>query len=329
MLKNLAKYTTTACLASVMALTAQAELAVNKPMASEQAMNKAMPVKATPMAKPVAKPMMKSAPKMMAKPMAKPMHEHKMHTEMAVNKPMKSEAMMAKPFKADNTMNKDMGAAKTAPAPMMASHEWLHDGNNFVKIKGGVAQPMKFGGTSEIDNKGAATFVVGAAIGRKFMDCLSLDLEYMHRDKSKVTYENRSNEDLSTKKWAVKSDTIMANITADLIQNSSIRPYVKLGIGASRNKADTYSTADVSYIKTNPGKTMTSFSWQAGFGMNFDYNAAMATELEYSFVNRGKFAANLDGNKYDIAGESSAPSTSDKNGKLKDHVVTFGIKLKF
>lgn len=330
MLKNIAKYTTTACLASVISVSAYGELTVNQPMASEHVM-KQMPVKMETKAKPMAKQhmhkkmhktnakMMKAepAPMQAAKPVAKPMTN--MHHETVVNKPMQSEHMMAKPFKANPEMTP---MAKPVAAKMdNAAHDSMCDGKNFFMLKGGVAQPMKFGKTSGIDKKAGATYVAGVAVGRKFMDMMTLSLEYMHRGDSKVT------ENATT--WGAKSDTLMLNTSLALLKREQdIMPYVKLGIGGSRNSSNAHVRRSSRYNLVHNGQKSSSFAWQAGFGINFNYSSQIATVIEYDYVDRGKIKAsslytqtNNDGN--------TVQGYNDRTGSLKDHTVTFGIMFKF
>lgn len=360
MLKNLSKYALTACFTSVTALTASAELVINKPMPTETQMAQHAPVVTTQKAadhKAMAKPFKAkevatkeqtkavkpkhTEPKHHAKKADMKMHKdmaadhHAMqHHEMVVNKPMKAEsAMMAKPFTPDPKampVKEDKKHHHGHKHHVDKHHEdkncnWMHDGKNFVTIKGGVAQPLKFGGTSLIDKKAGSTYVAGVALGRKFMDMMALSLEYTHRGESKVTDRVEDNY-RNSRSWGVKSDTLMFNAAWDLIKNNSITPYIKGGIGASRNSTDDHVYRTSSFTRTHKGKDKTDFAWQVGMGMNFDYDDKIATELEYAYVNRGKVEAD---SNYTDAGSLSATGNTAKDGKLKDHVVTFGIKIKF
>lgn len=358
MLKNLSKYALTACFTSVTALTAGAELVVNKPMPTETQVAQHTPVVTTQkaadhkaMAKPfkakemAAKEQTKAAkpkhtePKHHAKKADIKMHKdmaadhHAMqHHEMVVNKPMKAEsAMMAKPFTPDPKampVKEDKKHHHGHKNRMDKHHEdkncnWMHDGKNFVMIKGGIAQPMKFGLSSEINAKAGSTYVAGASIGRKFMDVLTMSLEYTHRGESRVNY--KSGDVGGIKKWKVKSDTLMVAAALDLVQKSMVTPFIKGGLGVSRNDVGDHVHNLSVGTRTHKGKKSTNFTWQAGFGLTFDYNPQLATELEYDFVHRGKVKADSNFDSTLIGDKGSI----DRSGNLRDHVVTFGVKIKF
>lgn len=196
------------------------------------------------------------------------------------------------------------------------------DGNNYFKIKGGIAQPTKLGGNSGL-NRGNATFIGGAAIGRKFMQFLSADFEYNYTSNSKA----QSNTGATT--WNVNSNSLMANLNIDLLKDFIIMPYLKAGMGISFNKSSSYSSPSVLGSTTYPGRTIPALAWQGGMGLDFNYNPYFGTNLEYVYADRGKVKTQNYKTVINTFNNTSTTSTGGKQGKVKDHIITFGIKIKF
>lgn len=196
------------------------------------------------------------------------------------------------------------------------------DGNNYFKIKGGIAQPTKLGGNSGL-NSGNATFIGGAAIGRKFMQFLSADFEYNYTSKSKA----QSNT--STTAWNVSSNSLMANLNIDLLKDFMIMPYLKAGIGVSFNKSSSYSGPTSSGFTTYPGRTTPAFAWQGGMGLDFNYNPYFGTNLEYVYANRGQVKTQNYHTVTNTTFNTTTTYAGGINGKIRDHIITFGIKIKF
>ena len=192
--------------------------------------------------------------------------------------------------------------------------------DNFVTIRAGIDQPTVAENNSNIANV-KTTYVGGIEVGRKFLDRFAVSLEYNHRGKSDFMIDNDyPNEETLSRSWAAKSDTVMANLSADLIQDSKITPYVKVGLGLSRNKA--YSFNSYNGVSTMPfnQKNSTKFAWQVGVGMTLNTSQMIDTDIAYMFTNRGKIAT---------CPNIAETTTSARYTQLKDHSVTIGIKIKF
>ena len=206
--------------------------------------------------------------------------------------------------------------------------------NNFITLKGGLLQPTKLDGQFPLDAP-SPTYTGGIAIGRKFMNQLGVELEYMHTAKRKFSsitgIENSTPPSaIYSNTWNIKSDSVMVNFSADLINEGNVVPYIKAGAGMSRNKSSDNifmndSGASTLY-NTYGGKTNTSFAWQGGAGLNVSLNSRFEVQVEYMFSNRGTAKTVAGYTTASIAAITPAPAISSK---LKDHTMTIGLKIKF
>jgi opacity protein-like surface antigen len=202
------------------------------------------------------------------------------------------------------------------------------DKQNFVIVKGGYNKPTNLNSdfsASKVDE----AFAGGFEVGRKFKDRFAGSLEYAYRSKSDAKTYPSSEDSLA---WSVKSHTFMANLSAYLFtEEDKVNPYVKAGLGFSRNKVGDYiksnDSDDIHSVLTYPGKDETKFAWQIGAGVSLPFIKSVDTQLEYMFIDRGKVSTE---SKYmpnvDNAGYIS---NTAKTGHVKDHVFTVGFKLKF
>lgn len=195
---------------------------------------------------------------------------------------------------------------------------------NFATVKAGGVFPTSLEGNSGL-NTGDTTYTAGFEMGRKFMDRYSVGFEYMHRGKNTAHAYNTSATPIADNtSWSAQSDALMLNLATDLITDCKIRPYFKVGAGISKNKSSDYVMYDGTNNYTYSGKTVNKFAWQAGAGLTMNTTAMFDTQLEYMFVDRGEIetAANFVTN-------SNTNTAAARTGRLKDHVVTIGLKMKF
>ncbi len=195
----------------------------------------------------------------------------------------------------------------------------------FAGVKAGIVQPTPLYGNTGLDT-GEPTSAAGALIGIKFHKMLSVDLEYMHRGKN-TTQDSSPGETDNPTSWSTESDTLMLNLSVDIMTDSRATPYLRGGVGMAYNQSYTYTIYDTETESNSyyPGETTNNFTWNAGFGVNFKATPIIITELEYMFVNRGEIKTQpyyLDDNgvKYNL---------SPIHAHLADHVLTFGLKMKF
>jgi opacity protein-like surface antigen len=181
---------------------------------------------------------------------------------------------------------------------------------NFATVKVGGVFPTSLEGNAGL-NTGDSAYTGGLEFGRKIMDRYAVSFEYMYRDENTARgyMTNEIPQNLNTS-WSARSDTFMLNLAVDLITDSKIRPYVKVGAGMSRNKSSDYKVTNITDFLgtttgTYAGKTINEFAYQFGAGLNMNTTAMYQN---------------------DSGLETSAPA---RTGKLKDHVVTIGLKFKF
>ena len=298
MLNNIIKYTALACTVSVIALSANADTFTNQARQSEtiQSWRGAQPTESAPM-----------VVRGTAAPIKIEVKEQKQDSKKAHHKER---------LEYTESVAEKQDTQKAA-------------GRNFFMIKGGVAGPVnKLGDTTDL-NKPKATFTVGALIGREFMDnSFALDLEYMHRANSHAYLAESSGESSGYTSWKLRSEAVMANLKFNLVKNSAITPYLRAGVGLSSNHAGTNVTVGTALSDYYPGKTRNQFAWQAGLGFNFTYNSMFSTVLEYMYVDHGKFSTQSSKTTVVTDGTTTA-AAAPISGKLKDHVITFGIKVNF
>jgi len=162
------------------------------------------------------------------------------------------------------------------------------------------------------------------------MDIFAAEVEYTYRNSSSLNNTSLVNGTTATNSkntWGVKSQTLMLNLAADLITHDLIRPYVKLGIGFSKNKSEDYVQSTNANVTTWAGKNNTSFAWQAAFGLNFTTSKMIDTNFEYAFVNRGQFRT-YDRSTNVRSNSATETENTAKKGNLKEQVITVGFKVK-
>jgi len=216
----------------------------------------------------------------------------------------------------------------TAPLACIASAESL---NNYVTVKAGLSQSTELSGSKFNFGTGKPTYIAGIAVGRKFMDHFGVELEYMHSGnrKYKSTSGFTSGSPDGSRSWGVMTDSFMLNFSADLPTESTITPYVKVGLGASRNSADKLIFTSINAGPTNSytyaKKAKTNFAYQGGAGLNVALNPRSDVQLEYMFINRGKMESNAGYRNH--LGDLS--NTSALKAQLYEHIATIGLKIKF
>lgn len=208
----------------------------------------------------------------------------------------------------------------------------------YFTLKAGSVMPTTYRDNSPVSgSSGDTTYTVGAAFGKKFIDRLALELEYMHKSKSDVSnsINTKSTAGSQTNSWSSKSDTFMLNLSADIIKHRVFRPYVKAGIGFSINDADTFTTniafagsPSTSKTYVNDGQTETCLAWQIGTGLNINVNKNIDAQIEYMYIDRGKIQTSSTTIYTDTSGSSSSLTGSPYTGKIRDNVVTLGLKFK-
>jgi len=203
------------------------------------------------------------------------------------------------------------------------------DDFNFVTIKAGLDQPVVNNNNAGV-NSVNTTFLGGIEVGRSFMDMFAVSAEYNYVGKSKFNISDDQNgKGFSSTTWGVRSDLFLVNLSANLAKNTDITPYVKLGLGAARNKVDNYVVTNSDPINTThnySGQTKTNFAWRIGLGATMAFNEKMDLDVSYAFTDRGK--AQTKANYYSTPDNNTINSDA-RSVKLKDHAIMIGVKVKF
>lgn len=196
---------------------------------------------------------------------------------------------------------------------------------NYVSIKAGIIQPTSLYGNTGL-KAGKSTYSAGFSIGRQFHELLSVDAEYMYRDKNTMKDSTPGETDYATS-WAIQSDTFLLNLNLSLMNNSRIKPFIRGGAGIAINNSDTYTTYDSDSLASYryPGKETSNFAWQVGTGVSFDTNAILSSEILYSYINRGT----VETQSYYLDNNDQINYMQPIYGSFADHLITFAIKLKF
>ena len=200
--------------------------------------------------------------------------------------------------------------------------------HSYFKIKAGLVQPSSLGGNTGL-TAADPVYTAGFVVGGKFYEMVSADIEYMRRARDHPQYYTPGQSGDPTS-WSYKSDTIMLNLAMDLMVTSRITPYARIGAGVSMIKPGTYTLVQVSNGSTitryYPSQNNRTFTWQAGFGLNFRASSTFSTEIEYMFINRGSMETLP---YYIRASNGKTKSDKAKKGYLLDHAVTIGLKVNF
>lgn len=202
--------------------------------------------------------------------------------------------------------------------------------HNYFGAKATMVIPSSIGGNSNLQSTSPKNTYSGSIfIGRKFMDSFAFELELNQRKKSDISNTSFSNNVNITNDWGVTSRTIMFNLTADLLQNKVLKPYVKAGVGLSQNKSDDYKYTEGHDSYTWQGKSSNSIAWSAGCGLDISTSKNIDTFIEYMFISRGKFKTQNGANFVSNGISGFDGSSSAKEGYLKEQTISFGFKVKF
>lgn len=226
-------------------------------------------------------------------------------------------------------------AASANAGESRSKYENKMEDYNFATLKAGLVSPTALGGNSGLDT-GDTTYTAGFSVGRKMQERFAVELEYMYRGKNTArSYNSTVTPGDNNNAWAAQSNTFMANVSADLLEDCKLMPYVKAGLGMSSNKSDDYTNnvttvrndgSVVTTTRTYQGRTKNSFAWQIGAGLNMKTTEMFDTQIQYMYVDRGKIEtyANYTNSVTGVTIPASA-----RTGRLKDHVITLGLTKKF
>ncbi len=200
----------------------------------------------------------------------------------------------------------------------------------FVTLKGAIDQPVVDHNQAKV-NSVDTSFFGGLEAGKSLNEMLSLSLEYDYFGKSKfnISDDSEGNGTTDSYTWGARSDLFLANITTNLSKNTDITPYVKVGLGASRNKVDNYvmsESGSSSNTLTYSGKKQTKFAYRISLGASMSLTEKMDFDVAYAFTSRGKVETN---STYYDSNLNQNIRSSTKSVNLRDHALVLGVKFKF
>jgi opacity protein-like surface antigen len=130
---------------------------------------------------------------------------------------------------------------------------------------------------------------------------------------------HRSSNKNSTDSQTMDSHSLFWNVYLKYPITKRIAPYVIIGPGISFNisKSIKIMSSINGLNKTSPGKSITSFAWNIGFGSEFYSSNKVLLDLGYRFASIGEIG---------IKANLGAPKESRK---IKAHDITLGLTYKF
>lgn len=196
----------------------------------------------------------------------------------------------------------------------------------FVKAKAGfffsdAIQPDDHMSRSSYD------YTFGVAVGSKIKKQIYFDIEYNYRHQNNTKLYNVLTQNRSYKQWKVTSHTMTGNLSYYLYNEAKINPYVRGGLGFSRNTAGNFSShgVDNSVRGYQPGETTNDIAWQMGGGLSFEAAKNMNCDLEYMFINRGKFQTK----PVIVHDDGRVESSPREKSTIKDNQVSLGLTFYF
>ncbi len=175
--------------------------------------------------------------------------------------------------------------------------------------------------TIDIGNDTADAKVAGAAVGYDVGrgSPWRFEAEYRGRKADADDLDNTVGGNRFAFDGDIESESLMFNALYDLNGSGSVRPYLKAGIGAARNKVDNLSlstTTSLGTVSTGfSDDTDDSFAWAVGAGLELPFSQRTSLGLEYQYIDLG-----------DIELGTGANAISFEN---IGHEVSVGITHKF
>lgn len=141
-------------------------------------------------------------------------------------------------------------------------------------------------------------------LGYQYSENVRFETRYSHKenesDGTKTALTGLGTPSAGTFTDELKSDSLTVDIFYDFANSTKFTPYVKAGVGFSRNsyKADfnvpdlevAFGSADYPYGK----KTSTEFTWNVGAGASYELTSEWAVFTEYQIQSLGEVATKKD-----------------------------------
>ncbi|KTD60937.1 outer membrane protein [Legionella shakespearei] len=133
------------------------------------------------------------------------------------------------------------------------------------------------------DVKNSVGYNVG--VGYRFIPQLRTDLTFTYRPSISFQATDDAPEIGAAK---LRNYTIMANAYYDMDFNAPVTPYIMGGLGVSSNSTGIIYWPFVQ--QSEFGRSVNHFAWQVGAGMSYALQDNFLIDLNYQFVDLGKFS---------------------------------------
>jgi len=139
------------------------------------------------------------------------------------------------------------------------------------------------------------------------------DLNFNYRNlRYKASEEDGT---FNTMKQKINMHSLFLNGYFDLNFHKTFKPYLKAGMGYSRNNSSTaLFYADGDLVEEFPGKKTNNFAWNIGAGIRIIFNDRFNLDFSYKYVDLGK-----------VTTKSSDDGTIGRTFKVKFHDIMGGI----
>jgi opacity protein-like surface antigen len=175
------------------------------------------------------------------------------------------------------------------------------------------------------------------SLGSSFVGGIGAGILLPHGFRIDLTYQNRSGYNLSGTDPAgttfdpqLTSNSLMVSGFYTLpVSLGPVKPYIGVGIGASRNKLDNINWNDPTCCSgTLPGGSTTQFAWQLTLGAEWEFAKNWILEFYYSYADMGKFVkaqgSDVSGAQFNASGTTDAAT-----GKLRANELIFALRYDF
>jgi opacity protein-like surface antigen len=184
--------------------------------------------------------------------------------------------------------------------------------------------------------------VYGLFLGYQFNPNLALQLTYDHRNQfnwsvpvdSSTLFPEDPMELYVLHGIRIQTFFVDLKLAPSVCWNGFV-PYVKAGIGASRNRVDYLQDIDIPR-KENPvtfdtridGDTLTKFAWNAGAGVDYYFNRQLAINVAYRFVDSNRLQTGT--HEVDLVNPGPQADTNRfQSGHLFFHEVLANVTYHF
>ena len=212
------------------------------------------------------------------------------------------------------------------------------DLNNFyITAKGGISSTANTGKTNYTDDGrnlvfgnndlGDSATTLGLSVSKYIYDNFRIELEFVKRTNydfsaPHATINNAKLEgDIDSSSFFVNG---LYDFNAFALDNKTITPYIGVGIGLSRNRAEAISSVvngEIVNTLNNHSTNELAYKFSAGMVMSMTQN--MSLDINYQYSNLGDFESGV------YYGSNSQLETPVNGGKIKAHELMLGLRFNY